>query len=113
MIEISKELLSEVLNEEVNESIILEGSVIKYSYKYLGYAEINIYELAFKFKEWALSSEFKIYSCAVKDGGKCNIHKVFKSLNTTPIDITLRGKSEVEAIIKSCQWILDNKEKIK
>jgi hypothetical protein len=68
---------------------------------------INVHELAHKCKEWAALKDYEIYSL---DG--------FAGMNPQGGDggssyflDEFHGESEVEAIFKACQWILDNKEK--
>ena len=132
---ISKELLSEVLNENrvtiknlcISNNILIyvsfcspnELNGTNYNEHLLNdyhclkadiYQEINIYELAHKCKEWAWDShEYKLYSTI----GFC---KFFWSY-TDSIGImraherSFDADSEPEAIFKACQWILDNKDK--
>lgn len=103
---ISKELLSEVLKEEVNESIILDGYIIKYSYKYLGYAEINIFELEHKCKEWAIDNGY--YLTIYNDRIDVVLQKSCKMVENIT-DGSL--KYDPMLVFKACQWILDNKDK--
>ena len=107
MKEIDNGLLSEILGEEVNETIILEGSILKYSYKYLGYAEINIYELTHLCKEWALS---KGYYLRAEQG--INYYDKLQwvgFLNTDMNDgadyVEYWNMTEPEALIKACEWL--------
>ena len=103
----NKKLLSEVLGEEV--TFIYEELD---EYNMLHYiinnckCRTNIYELAHKVKEWALSLNFKLYSVLVKDGSKTNLHKVFKNINKSIIDKTFRADTEPEAIFKAGEWVL-------
>ena len=120
---ISKELLSEVLKDKLKEEyngsydficngvVNLERNEVSST---LGFYDseldffINIYEFAFKCKEWAYENNYYVYSTPsfalegvayiVEDN---NIGKRLK---------TLQLGSEVEAVIKACEWILDNKE---
>lgn len=114
-LEISKELLSEVLKlnityiERCNNSIIYKISV------YDREEEVNIYELAHKCKEWAFKYRYMIDS---------NISPTFKEVNNGIVGTSLiynlnnmeskrfQSDTELEAIFKACQWILDNKEGI-
>jgi len=111
---ISKELMSEVLNlnityiERCNNSIVYKISV------YDREEEINICELAYKCKEWALSNKYMIDS---------NLSNTFQEVNNGIVGTSLiynidsmaskRFQSDTEsgAIFKACQWILDNKQK--
>lgn len=106
MKEIDNGLLSEILGEEVNETIILEGSILKYSYKYLGYAEINIYELAhLNLKQWALSKGYRLISF----GRECflyemqELYDVSEQLNQW--SEWFEADTELEAVTKACEWI--------
>ena len=109
---ISKELLSEVLNEEV-EVIDIKTSIDDYSiptneiryYPVLstGYKSINTYEFAFKCKDWALSNGYFIYST----------HELsfIKSLSLETIKTFANGKdTEIECILKACEWLLEEQK---
>ena len=77
--------------------------------------EINIYEFAFKCKEWAISKNYSLMSrqareydlcprLTYKQVGICNI-----LINDSP-DVSkniLIENTEIEAIIKACEWILE------
>ena len=108
MLEIDKGLLGEILGEEVNETIILEGSILKYSYKYLGYAEINIYELAHICKEWALGRGYRLISfsreCFLYEMQE--LYDVSEQLNQW--SEWFEADTELEAVIKACTHILNN-----
>ena len=117
---ISKELLSEVLNVE-NERISKKvdrfcfptENIIAVSY-YMedGWQHLNIYELAHKCKEWAISKgydilsgglEASLYSCYIDYSDKRY------TLQMTPLHHEF-ANTEPEAIFEACQWILDNRE---
>lgn len=111
---ISKELLSEVLNEEVDvidirtsidDYSIPENEIRYYPALATGYASINIYELAYKCKDWALSKGYILQSWYKN----CICINITDDFNKN----SYYGDSEVEAIFKACEWILDNEEKIK
>lgn len=104
--EISKELISKVL--EIDKRLlrideIKENHIFFYTMSNVGEYQnyINIYELAFKCKEWAYS--------------KCN--EIISYTEGCEIFQTQMGEkikdfyadTEIEAIFKACQWILDNK----
>ena len=106
----SEELMSEVLKlnityiERCNNSIIYKISV------YDREEEVNIYELAHKCKEWAYS----------KHGYLLNSRRTFKTkyllgycevVKDCEFYYSEYSNTEVEAIFKACQWILDNKDK--
>ena len=50
----SKELISEVLSKEVEEERFIDSNSLTYVNSGI-YEDINIYEFAFKCKEWAMS----------------------------------------------------------
>ena len=116
---ISKELFSEVMNTKKEDIIDLKmfGKDLKYYEKCLLKSccddrlskhkdsirkSINIYELAFKCKNWAYSKCNEIISYT--EG--CEIYQT--QLGETIKDFY--AETEHEAIFKACQWILDNKE---
>lgn len=147
MFKISKEVLSSVIGKEIKEFIIeknelryiLEGDVNPIP----DLIYINIYELAFKYKQWALkqiidnnpkNNPFKykvldnldilIYKHPIEEGYVSQISPLFYSddINLSNFGINLRtynetiinnsfsslyfyADTEVEAIIKACEWI--------
>ena len=112
---ISKELLSEVLGiRSIVMDPILEPNS-KIGYLVYGsqntvrevrnnHKQINIYELAHKCKEWA-KSVYNNIDFMVYGRGQCDL-----TIFTQPDDIkyNFNADTEVEAIFKACQWILDN-----
>lgn len=135
---ISKELLSEVLCEDIKFNdfdsfcpiILIENELeISYCYPYYdnytsdgmydtsmkkttGY--INIHELAYKCKEWAVKHNFHLISWtisyeAVKRKGYCQTHNTQDADKES--DKPFHADTEPESIFKACQWILDNKDK--
>lgn len=129
---ISKELLSEVINIKIEDIVDLKmfGKDLKYYEKCLLKSccdgrlsnhkdsickSINIYELAHKCKEWALSKQYSLYSGYDK---LINKYGVYINLSLLGDDeATIGGwdteiyfivDTEVEAIFKACQWLLDN-----
>ena len=102
-LKISKELLSEVLNYEVDAFLGINKNEIDYTCcrdENEGYIDIsiNIYEFAFKCKEWARDKyDITISSSLYKNYAKSwNIDK----------DKSYTAKTEVEVIIKACDWIV-------
>lgn len=69
--------------------------------------EVNIYEFAFKCKEWALKKDFIIssYSRHRLDGYDCCIYD-----DNGDIDEDFISNTEIEAIIKACNWILEQQK---
>lgn len=120
---ISKELLSEVINIKIEDIIDLKifGKDLKYYEKCLyGFCcdgrlskhkdsickHINIYELAHKCKEWSLEHDCELLSCIrSKDRAICDIYS-----DKYNCKFTHYADTEIEAIFKACQWILDNKK---
>ena len=110
---ISKELLSEVLQKEVergNKSILgesyLEYKIVLPSGGKL-IRDISIYEMAYKCKEWAYENDYYVYSIITFAAeGSCYLtheNNISKRLKT------FDARNEPEAIFKACQWILENK----
>ena len=121
---ISKELLSEVLNIEIidysidtsqvrinqlwHEDTPLNRELELFNTIYGCMHSINIYELAHKCKEWAYS----------KHGYLLNSRRTFKTkyllgycevVKDCEFYYSEYSNTEVEAIFKACQWILENK----
>ena len=104
-LKISKELLSEVLKKEIENRDISYVEIYKnvVIYKVSIYdreEEINIYELAHKCKEWARDK----YNITISSALYSNYAK---SWNVDK-DKSYTAKTEVEVIIKACEWILEN-----
>jgi len=103
---ISKKLLSEVFENKCISIIEING-ILKYNNEeyqdsVYGYQiverEINIYELAYKCKEWAYNNGIAIDSCFQT----AIIHL------DKPIEI--KANTELEAVFKACEYILKQKE---
>ena len=139
-LKISKELLSEVLGIHtiLMNPIIEPGNNIGYlvygSQNTLeevrrNHKQINIYEFASKSKEWAFSKGYTILTEYVKQNGvfsyvvsnKQSIENYGYLENVKVLNYIPHNKTEYEAIIKACEWVLkeidekgieSNKEKI-
>lgn len=98
----SKELLSEVLNLKRIDNIYIEDNLLYFCELN---KPINIYELAHKCKEWAWDNGWIVKSGTTKSGFDCEVWGY-----TFDKRKRLDGESEPEAIFKACQWILDNKD---
>lgn len=80
--------------------------------------KVNIYELAHKCKEWANSYNAVIISwcrgCPIEHKDELFHSEVYFAHNYDEnIDSTFElfsAESELEAVFKACQWILDSKE---
>ena len=106
-LEISKELLSEVLKLEVVKHSLFNKSNNSFNITYMqsedslksSWMPINIYEFAFKCKEWALTKGYFIYST--------NELSFIKSLSLETIETFSNGKdTEIECILKASEYIL-------
>ena len=123
-LEISKELLSEVLKLEVVKHSLFNKSNNSFNITYMqsedslksSWMPINIYEFAFKCKEWILNQKNK--DCFyIADQFSLNIEsqmgviKYFWCVllkNNSRISPEFKADSEIEAIVKACEWILEN-----
>lgn len=117
---ISKKLLKNVLYGESidNISIISNDITFEYShyvngvFQYRRKTDINIYELAHKCKEWALSKGYIINSGATTSNDwSSTIYKVIKENPYIKELSHTWGQSENEAIFRACQWILTKDSK--
>lgn len=107
---ISKELVSEVLKEEVVHCFMISGDDNEVYYRYydtIGTLYINIYELAHKCKEWANSKGY-VLSSATQINGVCEYY-TDKGYNDEKYIDYMLAYTEPEAIFLACQWILENK----
>ena len=117
-LEISKELLIEILGSEYKQRLvdwfqIEDDNFLRTYYDCGSYddkgrptglgLEINIYEFAFKCKEWALKQGYFIYST--------NELSFIKTFSLETIETFSNGKdTEIECILKACGYILNNKK---
>ena len=104
-LEISKELFNEVTNSKCHEVFIKDEFVI--AHFNLGMKMVNVYEFAFKCKEWALKNKYKIQS-QINASNKGHSHITKKN-----DDCWAKGffeNTEIEAIIKACEFILIKEE---
>ena len=113
---ISKELLSKVLKESVLsirpyiEDDTVHKNIIMYECGKNTYGLIGIYELAHECKQWALNymvdKEIQSTGCIISSwihtGGKGHARILV-------IDENFIADTEPEAIIKACEWIMENK----
>lgn len=105
MIEISKELLSEVLGFDVVK-IEIKDNILDFDCAFDAVVivkKINIYELAHKCKEWALNKNYILLSSIEIDCSYCDISFI---INNKARHKLITGASEIEAIFKACEWIL-------
>ena len=106
-----KELITKSLFDAIyNCDISKDNDMLSY------YNRINIYEFVFKCKEWILNQKNK--DCFyIADQFSLNIEsqmgviKYFWCVllkNSSRISQEFKADSEIEAIIKACNWILEN-----
>lgn len=101
-LKISKELISEVLNipKEAIMDICTDGNYLLIRKTNGRIEEYNIYGFAFKCKEWAYTQGYilksEINGCLV-----CK-RNTFMGSDTE----WFNGISEIEAVVKACNWIL-------
>jgi hypothetical protein len=96
---ISKELITQVLNLKRVDEIYVEDNLIYFCELNEG---INIYELAYKCKEWAYEFGYQLASYPTGE--------IYMCRDPHNNNVYVSGSSEPEAIFKACQWILDNKD---
>jgi len=92
--------IKQYLDDSIQVDYIMKG----YSNSMINCYSINIYELAHKCKEWALDYVDNIGSG--RDKSKLNVGWCICNNG----EIQEYAKTEIEAIFKACQWILDNKD---
>ena len=105
--EISKELIIKVMDIKYPFSDVqLNSDILSWCREDVYFEEkvkINIYEFAFKCKEWAFKNKYKIQS-QINESNKGHSHITKKN-----DDCWAKGffeDTEVEVIIKSCEFIL-------
>ena len=111
---ISKELLSEVL-ELTSENVFIKeietrNNDIEYLCNVGGWNLLNIYELAHKCKEWASINSYALESSIHMQPKRssiagCQIHWRYETEDLPYVE----ADTEVEAILKACEWIMENK----
>ena len=113
-LKISKELIKNVLVKETEN--LSDNFTFNINDNYILFAdegecqfEVNIYEFAFKCKEWALSKGYSQLS------GKDNIYEKGEGFvcsigSTTLLIKDFYADTELEAILKACEWVLELKK---
>ena len=111
-LKISKELIKNVLVKETEN--LSDNFTFNINDNYILFAdegecqfEVNIYEFAFKCKEWALSKGYSQLS------GKDNIYEKGEGFvcsvgSTTLLIKDFYADTEIEAIFLACEYILNN-----
>ena len=111
-LKISKELIKAVLEKETETlskdfNFTINEDYIEFSDDGEMQFEYCIYKFAFKCKEWAFKNKYKIQS-QINEGNKGHSHITKKN-----DDCWAKGffeNTEIEAIIKACEFILTKKE---
>ena len=103
-LKISKELMSEVLNYEVDVFLGINKNEIDYTCcrdENEGYIDIsiNLYEFAFKCKKWLLKNNIAFTLDYYNDNSV--------QFYCEKYHLTIDSSSEIETIIKACEWILE------
>lgn len=98
----SKELMSEVFGDFIRQVWECDGKIYTKSNNFL--EEYNIYELAHKCKEWALTQGYTVQSYTNTHFCEATLHGVDVEINPNYF-----GDSEPEAIFEACQWVLENR----
>lgn len=91
--------------------VIMDGSWVE--------SEVNVYELAYKCKEWALKQNCSIESTYRNTIGlawvvynvKYDGYDKFGIKHEHTYKKEFHSDTEPEAIFKACEWILENKDK--
>lgn len=111
---VSKELLSEVLEEDIFSieegiSYIVGGYDTLLHYKTSSRFDIcrtiNIYELLHQCKMWALKNGYKLQDYA----NSIVIVNLNMNIEYAVIDDNFNNAYDTERFFKACQWILENK----
>ena len=118
-LKISTELISSVLVKETRhltyDTIYVEDNFIIFSYEGECQFEVNIYEFTFKCKEWALSKGYILSSNNYNNGGSCQVIEengyYCNECGEDVITKSIHSFTEIEAIIKTCELILNDKRK--
>ena len=113
-LKISKELLSEVLNYEVDAFLGINKNEIDYTCcrdENEGYIDIsiNLYEFAFKCKEWAYKNSKVNMITVDRDKDSEEYYDVSVLWGECFDDYVMhyfKDKNEIVAIVKACNWIL-------
>ena len=125
-LKISKELLIEVLGSEYKQRLvdwfqIEDDNFLRTYYDCGSYddkgrptglgLEINIYEFAFKCKEWALKKEFIVHSSPTQKKEFTSIAQNFNMNQFYYGKNQFYALTEIEAIFLACEYILNNIKK--
>ena len=122
--EISKDLLSEVLSSSSTclikvHKVIIKNHSLNYFYNSKDSSHrpfednkyINIYELAYKCKEWIILKglSYTVYYDDSFKNYKCEILEENFNDGIDAIGDIFVSSNEIQAVFSACQWILENK----
>ena len=104
-LKISKELIKNVLAKETKYlsgdfTFNIEDNYILFVDEGESQFEVNIYEFAFKCKEWARDNHDAVISSA--------LYKNFAKTWDVGNDRSYKANNEIETITKACSWLLEN-----
>ena len=108
---ISKELLTEVLPDKQIDQIRITDNTLWFKKAEMKMSRtwseecINIYELAYKCKKWALDQNCCIRSYILKQEKEGRARLEYHYLVDMPSEV-FEADTEYEAIFKACEWIL-------
>jgi len=102
MVKVSDALMSSVFGYEVSS---VDGNGFKYSFVVDGgNGSIDEYELTHMMKEWAWKRSFNLSTCHQISDGK----HVCETSGAKPwMYDAFSGESELESVVKTCEWILE------
>lgn len=103
---ISKTLLTVVLGKTIIKLKLKNNKIVYVGGNTQKRKKINIYELAHKCKEWAFKNNRELYSSS---RGHCYISNLNRNNPSNIIDHY--AETEIEAIIKACEYILQQIKK--
>jgi len=107
---ISEELLSTILGAGVTRVVHYpKDSNLYYSFTGTDTQHINIYELAHKCKEWAMSQGFIVLTYG-EAYYNVDVHYHSNKSKFGNLAFSDTAQEEPEAIFKACQWILEQND---
>ena len=115
-LKISKELLSEVLNYEVDAFLGINKNEIDYTCcrdENEGYVDIsiNLYEFAYKSEEWIINKEYHISTSEDRINNYIYLYKMVKNDLGYEIDksngVQFDSKGYIINLFEACNWILE------
>ena len=106
MTSLNKDLLQEVIGKEYKILKITKHSIKVIHEEAFNSVEWCEHKVAHKCKEWASEEPRNLHIQSTNWAGNSGTSKIMWH---SDVDI-FSADSEVEAIFKACQWILDNKE---